>query len=186
MHSWSADCFIHPSGGNEWKISSSIFLEELDEFEGDSTVKVGSLEDPVSVLLEFGGLGVVDPEVNFNSEALGDLYSHSGDVGYLLLWWYGEGQQQVLPQSVALASFKSQNEGAALLVMFVLPDGLYAVLEKVNVGAFLKFAWSLEVLIEWPEILDGMNLTNWEKTVLEVTFSLNEVLVPELERCMKF
>ena len=58
----------------------------MDEFEGDSAVKVGSLEDPVSVLLEFGGLGVVDPEVNFNSEAPGDLYSHSGDVGYLLLW----------------------------------------------------------------------------------------------------
>jgi hypothetical protein len=59
-------------------------------------------------------------------------------------------------------------------------------LEKVNVGAFFQFTGALEVLIEGPKVFDCIDLSNWEKTILEITFSLNEVLVPELERSMKF
>lgn len=34
----------------------SFFLEELDEFEWESLVEIGSFEDPLSALFEFGGL----------------------------------------------------------------------------------------------------------------------------------
>ena len=68
--------------------------------------------------------------------------------------------------------------------MFILPNRLDTVLEKVNVGAFFELAGSFEVLIESPEVFNSIDLSNGEKTVLEITFSLNEVLVPELERCM--
>jgi len=85
----------------------SFFLEELDEFEWESLVEIGSFEDPLSALFEFGGLWGAEPEIDFGSLVLADLDSHSGDVRDLLLGWYGVGQQQVLPKSVALASFKS-------------------------------------------------------------------------------
>ncbi len=165
-------------------LSCSLLLEELNEFKGQGRVEVGSFEDPLSVFLEFGWGWVVDPEIDFYILGFGNLNSHACDVGHFFLRWYCVWQQQVLPESVALASFKSKNERSTLLVLLVLPYWLNTVLEKVNVGAFFKFAWSLEVLIEWPKVFNCINLSNWEKTVLEITFSLNEVLVPELERSM--
>jgi len=70
--------------------------------------------------------------------------------------------------------------------MLILPNWFDTVLEKVNVGAFFEFAWAFKMLIECPKLFNGIDCANGEKTVLEITFSLNEMLVPEFKCCIKF
>lgn len=164
----------------------SFILEKLDEFEGQASVEVCSFENPFAVFFKFTWGWVVDPEVDFHVLGFGDLDSHAGDVGDFFFGWDCVWKEQVFPDSVGLASLKPENEGASLQIMLILPNWLDTVLEKVNVGAFFQFAGALEVLIERPKVFDCIDLSDWEKTVLEITFSLNEVLVPELERSMKF
>jgi hypothetical protein len=63
--------------------------------------------------------------------------------------------------------------------MLILPNWFDIMLEKVNIRSFFKFTWSLEMLIVCPKILNCLNLSNGMKAILKVTFSLNEMLIPE-------
>ena len=157
----------------------------MNEFQGQGRTQVGSFQDPISVLFQFCWSWVVNPKIDFSSLIFTDFDSHAGDVLNFSLWWDSVWEQQIFPESIAFGSFKSENEGATFLIIFVFPDWLDVWLEKVNVWSFFELAWSLEMLIECPQVFNCGNLSDGKKGILEITFSLNEILIPKLKFSMK-
>lgn len=90
-------------------------------------------------------------------------------------------QQNVLPQTIGLAPLETQHKGSSLLVVRVLPDRLHVLLEQVQVRPDLHVGRSFEVLVVGPEVFNSGDVCDWPQAVLVVIFSLDELLIPELQ-----
>ena len=115
------------------ELQTSFFCVEVNDLERGVVLQPCHIDYPIAVELE--ELLVLDrsqPKVDFH-EILPHLEAHAVEIVPKLGLGGYNSQQDVLPQSVALALLESQHECAAVLVGRVLPHRLYPLLEKVDV-----------------------------------------------------
>ena len=153
---------------------------ELKQLEGGVGVEADGPDDPVADPLDlFGVTGVADPHLD-GQHVLADLVPEPVDPFLSLQAKHHEGQQDVFPDFVGVGLLEAQEEGAAVLVVDVLPDGLDLFLEGVEVDVVLEVTGPLEVLVQVPEGGDGSGDADGQQTLVEVLLGWL-VLVPELD-----
>ena len=154
---------------------------EVDNLERGVIFERGDLHNPSSVELHQRLIvHLAHPKINFH-EVLLHLQPHAVQIAVDLGLGSNQPQQDVLPQPVAFAFFKSQDEGAAVVVGWVLPDRLDSFFEEVDVGPDGKIGGSFEVLVVGPELFYCGDVGDGEEAVFEAVLALDEVLVPEGE-----
>ena len=109
------------------------FGVEVNHFKRSIVIKSSHIDDPLTI--EFQDFFVVDfaePKIDF-SEIFLDLDPDTIEVFVDIFVGCDEGHEDVLPETVAFGSFKTQNESPAVLVVLVLPDRSDFFLEEVDV-----------------------------------------------------
>lgn len=153
----------------------------MDDFQRCLVLECGHSNDPSSAGLEdLLIFDIAQPKIDLR-EVLFHFKPDAVEVGERVSLGRDVTEQNVLPQSVTFGLLEAQNEGAAVLIVFVLPNWFDVLSEEVDVRAHWQFGGSLEVLIVCPEVLDRGDNSDWLKAVFEGAFSLDEVLVPKLE-----
>lgn len=153
----------------------------MDDFQRCLVLECGHSHDPSPAgLKDLLVFHVAQPKIDLG-EVLFDFQPDTVEVREGFSLGRDVAEQDVLPESVTFGLLEAQNEGSAVLIVYVLPNWFDVLSEEVDVRSNWQFCGSLEVLVVCPEVLDRGDNSDWLEAVLEGAFSLDEVLVPKLE-----